>query len=63
MMYLLNFGFYHPSHYPTSFDGIDDHLICFLQPLLAEQEDGTERGREREDISGENCQSLLWAVR
>jgi hypothetical protein len=62
-MYLLHFGFYHPSHYPTIFDGIDGHLICFLQPLLAEQENGTERGRKREDISGENCQSLLWAVR
>jgi len=63
MMCLLHFGFDHPSDYPTTFDGIDGHLICFLKPLLAEQENGMERCREREEVSGENCQSLLWAVR
>ena len=62
-MKLFHFCFHHPTHYPTTFDSIDGHLICFLQPLLAEQENGMKWGREREEISGENRQSLLWAVR
>lgn len=41
VMYLFHLGFDHPGNYPAaSLDGIGGHLIGFLQPLLAEQEDG-----------------------
>jgi hypothetical protein len=41
MMCLFHLGFDHPGHYPAApFHGIGGHLIAFLQPLLAEQEDG-----------------------
>ena len=41
MMGLFHLGFDHPGHYPAApFHGIGGHLIGFLQPLLAEQEDG-----------------------